>query len=147
MQQGEAAADALKLLAQIGTASDKWLTLQANGLDVLRASAELDPSLRSRLRHVDDLLTPPALLSIVDQLIAPNTAQLVEWWDEPYLDYVSGDSGIGFEVDLGATYYYSPNLTFTGAISVFAPDDQFTALSGVSDDTILVFLFESRLRF
>lgn len=83
---GEVAVDILRPLATIGGASGKWLTLQAHGHGILRASGEGDPSLRKRLRHVEDRLTPNAIKAAVDDLIAPDTCVIVEWFDAPYLD-------------------------------------------------------------
>lgn len=84
--EAEAAVDLLRPQATLGCATDIWLTLQAHGYGVLRASGESDGSLRGRLRRVDDLVTRVALKSLVDELIAPDECQIIEWFETPYLD-------------------------------------------------------------
>ena len=52
------------------------------------------PTLRTRLRAFDGSTTPPAILATINAMIAPFgvSAQLVEWWEEPFLD-VHDDTG------------------------------------------------------
>lgn len=86
LRVAEQSTDTLRPLATIGGASGSWLTLQAHGYGLLRASGEPDPALRLRLRTVDDQVTVPALEAAVNAIIAPDVCRIVEWFDAPYLD-------------------------------------------------------------
>lgn len=86
MQLTEATIDTLRDLATIEDGTGMWLTLQAHGYGILRASGESDESLRIRLRAVEDQVTRPAIEAAVNRLIAPDVCRIVEWFDGPYLD-------------------------------------------------------------
>lgn len=86
LSEAEGATDILRPLATIGGGTGKWLTLQGHGIGVLRASGESDESLRTRIRYVEDQVTRSAIENAVNGIIAPDTCQIVEWWDQPYLD-------------------------------------------------------------
>jgi hypothetical protein len=82
----EVALDTLRDLATVEDGTGMWLTLQAHGYGLRRATGETDESLRIRLRAVEDQVTRPAIKAAVDRLIAPDECQIIEWFDQPYLD-------------------------------------------------------------
>lgn len=84
--QAEVALDTLRDLATVEDGTGMWLTLQAHGYGIRRATDESDESLRIRLRAVEDQLTVPAIKAAVDRLIAPDVCRIIEWFDGPYLD-------------------------------------------------------------
>lgn len=61
-----------------------WLDLHGEGLGVFRQAGELDAGYRDRIRDLDDLTTPGAVLGAAIAVFG--TAILVEWFDSPYLD-------------------------------------------------------------
>lgn len=85
----EAAGASLAPLATVGGGTGKWLTLQARGYGIQRATSEGDEGLRTRLRNVEDSVTVPAIKAAVDALIAPDECTIIEWWEGPYLDSTS----------------------------------------------------------
>jgi len=82
----ESTIDTLRDLSTVELGTGMWLTLHAHGLGIKRATGESDESLRIRLRAVEDQLTKPAIKAAVDRLIAPDECQIIEWYDQPYLD-------------------------------------------------------------
>lgn len=70
-----------------------WLRLHAHGLGIRPGSGEPEETLRARLRRVEDAVTPGAIVAAVDAIIAPDTCELVEWFEGPFLD-ADDDSGM-----------------------------------------------------
>ena len=103
--QVESDGDALQVEATY-EASGKWLTLQARGLGIERATGETDTDLRTRMRNAEDNITRASIQAAIDALLAPytsDTALIIEWWEGPYLDHV-GDAALW----LDGTVYLSP---------------------------------------
>ncbi len=75
-------------LTTIELGTGKWLTLHARGLGKDRATDETDAELRTRLRQIEDSVTPQAILDAVNALLATvtaDTATLQEWFEGPGL--------------------------------------------------------------
>lgn len=96
----ESAVDDLREQGTIGLATGIWLTLAAHGHGILRATAESDDALRIRMRSVDDEVTRPALLAFVNALLAPDEAEMLEWWEHSYLDVeLEGEGGLWLDTE------------------------------------------------
>lgn len=52
-----------------------WLTLYARGLGIHRVPGESDADLRKRVRNVEDVVTRPAILAAVNELLAAYTVE------------------------------------------------------------------------
>lgn len=75
-------------LTTIELGTGKWLTLHARGLGKDRATDETDAELRTRLRQIEDSVTPQAILAAVNALltsVTTETATLTEWFEGPGL--------------------------------------------------------------
>lgn len=92
LARAEVAVDELAASATIAGADSTWLALHARGYGIQPASAEAEGSVRARLRRVEDAVTKPAIKAAVDAIIAPDTCEIVEWWEGPFLD-VDDDTG------------------------------------------------------
>ncbi len=111
LREGEVVTDALSPLTTIGGAFGTWLDLHADGYGMPRASSsELDPEVRTRLRNVDDSLTPTAITAAVNRLLLPYgvTCRLIEWFHEPWLH----DTGEADALWLDSTYISGGSRTF-----------------------------------
>lgn len=86
----EQAVDGLHDRATLGGATGQWLDLHGQGQGQTRRDGEGDDGYRMRLRRPDEQLTPNAILTGVNVLLAPYTdtlAVLVEpWRDGPFMD-------------------------------------------------------------
>lgn len=92
LENAESVAEVMALLATIEDGEGMWLTLQARGLGIKRGSGESDESLRTRLRIIEDQVTKPAIKAAVDRILDPDECEVIEWFDQPYLDY-TGETG------------------------------------------------------
>lgn len=86
MALAETAFDTLKTLATVEGGTDKWLTMQAHGYGILRATGESDASIRERLRTIEPKVTKTAIEERVNALIEPDTCTVIEWWEGFYCD-------------------------------------------------------------
>lgn len=120
--------------SSIEGASDIWLTLMAAGYGVERSTAEADETLRTRLRNVEGSTTPGAILDLVNAMVATHgvTAELVEWWEGPFLS-VPGDDGAW----ANSSYASGGPSSFTiriPQIGVLATGDSFLDLCFLDND-------------
>jgi hypothetical protein len=113
----------LATAATLGGSVGTWLALHARGRGVLKGSDETDATLLSRLRRVEAMLTPPAIVEAVDGLLALYTGErceLVEHWDAGvYCDslYCDGDDALYGEHN--AFTLIVPRLVFEPGASDF----------------------------
>lgn len=121
LQAADASVDTMAQQASIGAGEGIWLTLQGEGLGVYRGEDETDAQLRDRLRFVEDRVTPAAITGVVDLIIAPDSSQIVEWFEGPWLDN-DNDSGLWLD---NATSSGGPN-SFTIAVPQVHVDDPAT---------------------
>lgn len=97
LREPEVLADVLSPLVTIGGATGVWLDLHADGYGIPRASSdEADAEVQTRLRNVDDALTPVAVKAAVDRLLAPHgvVCELLEWFHEPWLHDTAEDDAL-----------------------------------------------------
>lgn len=91
----EVKADELAQLTGLGESEGIWLTLRGQDLGVLRAPQESDQSLVHRIRDVEDAVTRTALKNTVEALLDTGSAQIIEWYEGPYLDVeLEGEGGM-----------------------------------------------------
>jgi hypothetical protein len=84
----DALAADLATTATVAGAEGPWLTMLARGQGVRRANGEQDVALRSRLRNIEDLVTPPAVLAAVESVLDlydDNPASIVEHFAAPHM--------------------------------------------------------------
>jgi hypothetical protein len=62
-------------------------------------------------------------------------------------DPVSGDDGLGTEIDVFYNFNYSKNMTFSASLSQFSPDDLLTGGAGAPDDSVTRLYGNARFRF
>lgn len=120
-RQAELTADAVAELALFEGASGKWLRLHALGQGVQPGEGEADADLRARLRRVEDKVSKPAILAAADAILAPDTASMVEWWEQGYLD-------VDLYLDIPGNYLGAPVRAFFLVIPGTATDGQVTAI-------------------
>lgn len=126
--QSALAADTAEDLAgsvSIGGAEGTFLTLLARGYGVYRASNETDDSLRTRLRNIEQKVTPPAILARAIEMLTPYT-------DEAGLALIEVrehfDSGIWLDQDyLDQGYIYSSHNAFTLVVPLIGADPRVEA--------------------
>lgn len=94
----EDSVDGLHDLATLEGATGQWLDLHAAGQGLDRRNGEEDTGLRTRLRRPDEALTPNAILTAVNILLAPYTDTLAimrePWRDGPFWDQFFWDHEI-----------------------------------------------------
>ena len=91
MVQAEQAGEDLVLSTTVGAAAGKWLTLMAGGYGVYRQAGESDASLRIRLRRVEDRVTRPAILAVVNALLSAYTATQAVMYEHFASGFFVGD--------------------------------------------------------
>ena len=94
----EQAVDGLHDLATLEGATGQWLDLHAQGQGLDRRDGEEDVGLRTRLRRPDEQVTPNAILTAVNILLAPYTSTQAimrePWRDGPFWDQFFWDQEI-----------------------------------------------------
>lgn len=120
----EDSVDGLHDLATLEGATGQWLDLHAAGQGLDRRNGEEDTGLRTRLRRPDEQLTPNAILTGVNLLLAPYTntlAVLIEpWRDGPFADHAYADHTI-ISTDLLSFVVAAPRVgVATGDVGAYA---------------------------
>lgn len=90
MSSAESGVESMGLATFLDQAEGTDLDLHGRGLRVRRRTGESEESYRARLRRPQDAVTPQAILTAVNAVLAEYGAQpamLVEWFDAPYLDH------------------------------------------------------------
>jgi hypothetical protein len=112
MREAELVAEGSRTVLSLGGSDGIWLDLHGDGMGAPRTIGESDPQYRGRLRNVEERLTRRSILAAADELLAPfgETATMLEWWVEPYLD-VDSAAGAG-GLYLGSTFISGGSNTF-----------------------------------
>ncbi len=129
----EIAGDDLALAVTIAGSEGQWLTLLARGFGIRRADLEADPTLRERLRNLEEVLTKDSIENAVDVLLAPftsGTSTVIEHWDAPMQ-----------AMDFDAACDVSLLFDLNPAITVFVP-----LIGGDPNDPVYASIFAEILR-
>lgn len=105
--------DELVASTTIEHAEGLFLHLMAHGIGVEPGTDESPTSLRMRMRSIEDAVTRPALIAAADRVLEAHGettgADMVEWFDEPWLDIVDDEQGGAY---LDSTYPSGGPRTF-----------------------------------